>query len=321
MKAAVYTQYGTPEQLSIQEVPTPEPLYNEVLIKVHASSINSWDWDLLTGKPFLVRVIGGLRKPKRTIIGADVAGVVVAVGDEVTDFKVGDEVFGDLSAYQWGGLAEYVCTTEETLALKHPHMSFEEAASLPQAGVLAIQGLHKNLKRGSRVLINGAGGGVGTIGLQYAKSLGVEVTCVDKKEKLGMLTAMGADHVIDYLWEDYTQNGKQYDLILDVVAHRSVYDYRRALTDDGLFLYVGGNMGKLLLQFAIVAPFLNRRGRKKLKILTHKPSRNYFELLNHLYDDGVIKPVIDKVYPLDDIVAAFRYFGEGQVRGKVVIKM
>lgn len=321
MKAVVYHKYGTAEELTYTEVDRPIPKDNEVYVKVHASSINSWDWDLLQGKQFMVKLTGGFRKPKRTILGADVAGVVVAVGKNVTRFNIGDEVFGDMSGYEWGGFAEYVCTKEDTLAHKLPSMSFEEAASLPQAGVLALQGLRdkKKIQPGDAVLINGAGGGVGTLGLQYAKSLGATVTCVDKGSKLKMLQELGADYVIDHTQEDYTRNGKQYDLILDNVAHRSIYDYRRALTPTGTFVYVGGNMGRLLLQFLFVAPFLNMLGKKKLTILAHKPNPKDLEELNKLYALGKVVPVIDKLFPLNKTREAFEYFGLGNYKGKVVI--
>lgn len=323
MKAVVYHQYGTPEQLQYTEVDNPIPKDNEVYLKVYASSINSWDWDFLLGKQFMVKMMGGLKKPKRTILGVDVAGVVVAVGKNVTRFKTGDEVFGDISGYEWGGFAEYVCTKEDTLAHKLPSMSFEEAAALPQAGVLALQGLRdkKKIQPGDKVLINGAGGGVGTLGVQYAKSLGATVTCVDKASKLKLLQDLGADYVIDYTQEDYTRNGKQYDLILDNVAHRSIHDYRRALSPTGTFVYVGGNMSTLLLQFLLVAPFLNMAGKKKLTILAHKPNTKDLEELNKLYALGQLKPVIDKLYPLNKTREAFEYFGKGTFKGKVVITM
>jgi NADPH:quinone reductase-like Zn-dependent oxidoreductase len=206
MKAIVYTKYGSPDVLQLKEVDKPIPKKDEVLVKVYATSINSWDWDLLKGNPFLVRIIGGLRKPRHKILGADIAGLVESVGSNVTEFKPGDEVFGDIAGRGFGGFAEYVSVPEKLLARKSAAMSFEQSASLPQAGLLALQGLSYkgSISPGQQILINGAGGGVGTIALQYLKSLGAEVTCVDKAEKFGLLKSLGADHLIDYTKVDYT---------------------------------------------------------------------------------------------------------------------
>jgi NADPH:quinone reductase-like Zn-dependent oxidoreductase len=235
VKAIVYTKYGSPKVLELKEVQTPTPKENEVLVKVYASSINSWDWDLLQGKPFLVRMLGGLLKPKQKILGADISGCVITVGSNVKDFKPGDEVFGDIAGNGFGGFAEYVVVPEKLLAKKSQAMSFEQAAALPQAGLLALQGLrYKGGISGQQsVLINGAGGGVGTLALQYAKLLGAYVTCVDKPAKFEMLRSLGADRLVDYTKENYTRNGCQYDYILDVIAHGSLFDYRRALKPGG----------------------------------------------------------------------------------------
>jgi NADPH:quinone reductase-like Zn-dependent oxidoreductase len=321
MKAIVYTQYGTPDNLHLQEVNKPVPKENEVLIKVHASSINSWDWDLLKGKPLLVKMIGGLFKPKHQILGADIAGVVESVGADVKDFKPGDEVFGDIAESGFGGFAEYVCTKEKLLAKKSPAISFEEAAALPQGGLLALQGLHykKPVQKGQQVLINGAGGGVGPIALQYAKLAGAEVTCVDKAEKLEVLHSLGADYLIDYKKEDYTANGKQYDYILDVIAHKSVADYKLALKPTGVFAMVGGSMGWLLFQMMLVQPILSKFRNKKLGIMGYKPNRKDLDLLNQLVAEKKMKPVIDKVFPLSETVNAFRHFESGNFKGKIII--
>jgi NADPH:quinone reductase-like Zn-dependent oxidoreductase len=213
MKAIVYHKYGSPEELKLQEIPKPIPKDNEALVKVVAVSINSWDWDLLRGEPLLIRM-WGLFKPRYHILGSDIAGFVEAVGPKVKYLKPGDQVFGDLSSYGWGGFAEYVCAPEHALALKPANVTFEQAASIPQAGVLAYQGLfdYGKIKSGETVLINGAGGGVGTFAIQIAKSLGAQITGVDSHEKLEMLKELGADHTIDYKKEDFTNTGKHYDL-------------------------------------------------------------------------------------------------------------
>ena len=323
MKAVVYTKYGSPAVLQLQEIEKPIPKENEVLVKDYAASVNSWDWDLLKGKPFLVRIIGGLFKPRHKILGADIAGTVEAIGNDVKDFKPGDEVFGDIAGSGFGGFAEYVAVPEKLLAQKSQVMSFEQAASLPQAGLLALQGLRYKgtIKQGDEVLINGAGGGVGTIGLQYAKLLGAVVTCVDKAEKFDMLRSLGADYLIDYTKEDYTRNDKQYDRILDVIAHRSVSDYKRALKPHGIFAMIGGSMGGLLLQLMFIWPILSRFSNKKLGIMGYRPTRKDLEYLIQLFEEGKLIPVIDRTYPLQEVPAAFQYFSEGNIKGKIIINV
>ena len=323
MKAVVYTKYGTPSELHLQEVEKPTPKENEVLVKIYTASVNSWDWDLLKGKPFLVRVIGGLFKPRHKILGADIAGKVEAVGNSVKEFKPGDEVFGDIAGSGFGGFAEYVAVPEKLLAKKSPAMSFEQSASLPQAGLLALQGLRYKgtIKKGDEILINGAGGGVGTIGLQYAKLLGAVVTCVDKPEKFQLLQSLGADYCIDFTKENYTRNGKQYDRILDVIAHRSVADYKRALKPGGIFAMIGGSMGGLLLQFIFIWPILSKFSNKKLGLMGYRPTRKDLEYLNQLVEEGHLIPVIDKCYALEEVPAAFQYFSTGNIQGKIVVKI
>lgn len=303
------------------EVEKPVPKDGEVLVKVHAASVNSWDWDLLWGKPLLVRIIGGLRKPKHTVLGADMAGRVEAAGKNVTKFKPGDEVFGDIAESGFGGFAEYVAVPEKLLAGKSPEMTFEQAAALPQVGLLALQGLryHGAVLPGQKILINGAGGGVGTLALQYAKSLGAEVTCVDRSEKFEMLRSLGADHLIDYNVEDYTRNGLQYNKVLDVIAHRSVSDYKRALQPGGTFAMIGGSMGGLLLQLMVLGPVISRFTGRKLGIMGYRPNREDLDQLTQLFEAGKLMPVIDRHYPLDQVADAFRYFGTGRVMGKIVI--
>ncbi len=323
MKAIVYTAYGTPDNFQLKEVDQPAIKENEVLLKVYASSINSWDADLLKGKPLLVRLIGGLFKPKNKILGADVAGVVEVVGSKVTDFKPGDEVFGDIAGRGFGGFAEYVAVPQKLLARKSARMSFEQAAALPQAGLLALQGLRykKPLQQGQSLLINGAGGGVGPIALQYAKSIGAHVTCVDKKEKFDKLLSLGADELIDYRDAEYTQTGKQYDYILDVIAHNSVADYKRALKPGGVFAMIGGSMGGLLFQMMLLQPMFSIFRKKKLGIMGYRVSQEGLNELSLLFEENKITPIIDKIFPLEKTADAFRYFGEGNFKGKIVISV
>lgn len=323
MKAIVYTQYGAPDRLQLKEMDKPVAKANEVLVKVHAASINSWDWDLLQGKSFLIRLLGGLFKPKNKTLGADIAGVVEATGSNVKYFKPGDEVFGDIAGRGFGGFAEYAAVPEKLLAKKSPAMSFEQAAALPQAGLLALQGLrHINpVKTGQQLLINGAGGGVGTIALQYAKSIGAEVTCVDKEEKFELLRSLGADHLIDYRKEDHSRTGHQYDYVLDVIAHRSVSDYKRVLKPGGVFAMIGGSMGGLLVQMMLIQPLLSKFRKKKLGIMGYKVSRASLDELTLLFAEQKITPVIDKVFPLEETADAFRYFGQGHFKGNIIISM
>jgi NADPH:quinone reductase-like Zn-dependent oxidoreductase len=325
VKAIVYTKYGPPDVLELKEVEKPIPKDNEVLVKVHAASVNDWDWGLLRGKPFVNRLLFGLLKPKIKILGADIAGRVEAVGRNVKQFQPGDEVFGDISGCGFGGFAEYVCARENVLALKSDKMTFEEAAAVPQAAFMALQGLRKKgqIQSGQKVLFNGAGGGVGTFGVQIAKSFGVEVTGVDSTGKLDMLRSIGTDHVIDYTKEDFTRNGQAYDLILDVVVYRSIFDYKRALGSNGIFVMIGGSIPRIFL-IAFTAPLITRipafgGAGKKLVILGHKPNSKDLIFMNDLFEAGKVVPVIDRRYPLKEVPEALRYFGEGHHKGKVVI--
>ena len=321
MKAIVYTKYGSPDVLQLKEVEKPATKENEVLIKVVASSVNEWDNGLISGKGLLTRLLGGLFKPKNKILGADVAGVIEAVGNNIKDFKPGDEVFGDIAGAGFGAFAEYVSAPEKMLAKKSPEMSFEQAAALPQAGLLAMQGLRykKPLLAGQHLLINGAGGGVGPIALQYAKSIGATVTCVDREEKFNMLRSLGADELIDYRKTDYTKTGIQYDYILDVTARRSVSDYKRALKPGGVFAMIGGSMGGLLFQMMVLQPFLSKYRKKKLGIMGYHVSKEGLDELSKLFDDGKISPVIDRSFPLAASADAFRYYQQGTFTGKIII--
>ena len=324
MKAIVYHRYGSPDVLKLEEVQKPTPRDDEVLVKIHASSINSWDWDLLRGARGFTR-LSGLLKPRNKILGTDVAGRVEAVGKNVTQLQPGNEVFGELSwrflSLGWGGFAEYVCARENSMLLKPVSMTFEEAAAVPQVAALALAGLRFNgqIQPGQKVLINGAGGGVGTFAVQIAKSLGAEVTGVDSTRKLDMLRSIGADHVIDYAREDFTRNGQRYDLIIDVAAHHSFSDYRRALSPGGAYGVIGGSQFRFF-QTMFLGLWVSMIGNKKMGTVGAKPNEGLTYLIE-LFEAGKVKPVIDRTYPLSEVADAFRYFGEGHVQGKIVITM
>jgi NADPH:quinone reductase-like Zn-dependent oxidoreductase len=320
LKAIVYTKYGGPEVLQVKEIEKPCPKDNEVLVKVYAVSINDWDWGLLQGIPFINRLFYGLLKPRKKILGSDIAGRIEAVGKHVKQFQPGDEVFGDLSG-DWGGFAEYVCARENALAMKPAGMSFDEAAAIPQAAMLAVQGLRDKgqIKTGQKLLINGAGGGVGTFAVQIAKLYGVEVTGVDSSGKLDMLRSMGFDHVIDYTQEDFTKNGQCYDLILDVKTNRSVFDYARALCRNGVYVTVGGSMGRLLAAL-FLRPWISMISKKHIRIVVLKPNKD-LAYMNELFEAGKVKPVIDGPYKLDEVSKAFRIFVKGEHKGKLVITL
>lgn len=328
MKAAIFHKYEALDSLQLIELEIPSPGDNEVLIKVHASSINSWDGDILKGIPLVNRFQFGLFKPKKKVLGCDVAGHVEKVGRKVKHLKAGDEVFGDISTSGMGGMAEYVCAPEKILALKPGGMTFEEAAAIPHTGVLALQGLRNkgHIHEGQKVLINGAGGGSGTFAVQIAKLFGAEVTCVDRESKFDMLRSLGTDHVIDYTKEDFTKNGQVYDLILDVVTYRSISDYKRALSPKGVYVMLGGGSYAKVTQIFFLGPLITMtqrlfRGKagKKMGILMHKPNKKDLDSLIELYIAGKVVPVIDRTFPLSELMQAFRYYGDGLALGKVVI--
>jgi NADPH:quinone reductase-like Zn-dependent oxidoreductase len=321
MKAVVYTQYGSPDVLQLQEVAKPTPKDDEVLVKVHAASINISDWYLLTGKPFLVRLMtGGLRKPKDPILGADIAGTVESVGSKVTRFKPGDAVFGDTSERGRGGFAEYVCAAEDALVLKPSNISFEEAAAVPMAAVTALQGFRNKgqMQAGQKVLIHGASGGVGSFAVQLAKAFGAEVTAVCSTRNLDTARRIGADHVLDYTREDFTQNGQHYDWIIAANGYRPILHYRRALTPSGTYVMTGGTM-KQIFQAMLLGPFLSIFGGKKMVNVAAVPSQQDLVFVNRLLEAGKVIPVIDRCYPLEQTAQALGYVGEGHARGKVVI--
>lgn len=318
MKAIVYRRYGQPDVLALEELPRPEPGDDEVLIRVHAASVNAWDWDLLRGTPFLNRIQGPLR-PRYPILGADVAGTVAAVGRSVTRFRPGDAVYGDLCQSGWGAFAEFVCAREQALAPKPAGLSFAQAAAVPQAASMAVQGLcdRARVQAGHKVLINGAGGGVGTFAVQVAKWCGAEVTGVDRADKLDRVRSLGADHGIDYTREDFTRNAAAYDVILDTAAHRSVFDVRRALRPRGIDVIVGGALS-VAFQALLLGPWISLAAGRRIVVLAIRPNAG-LDMLGPLLEAGTVAPVIDRRYPLDDVPEAFRYFGSGGVTGKLVI--
>ena len=318
MKAIVHTKYGSPDVLRLKEVERPTPKDNEVLIKVQAISVNRSDWENLTGSPLYAR-FGGLLRPRYQILGSDIAGRVEMVGRKVLGFQTGDEVFGDTS-FRMGGFAEYACALEKTLALKPAGLTFEEVAAIPQGAVIALQGIRDKgqVKPGQKVLINGAGGGAGVFAVQLAKLYGAEVTGVDNTGKLDFMRSLGADHVIDYTKEDFTKNGQQYDLILDVVANRSVFAYKRALRLNGSYFAVGGSVSTLF-QILLLGQWIRRNSGKKIRVLAIQPNLEDLVQVTELCEARKIVPVIDRRFSLSEVPEALRYLGEGRVKGKVVI--
>ncbi len=326
--------------MNLEEVPTPTPSDDEVLVRVHAASVNLGDWELLTGDPPFISVLahifggkpryevpspsgavarkGGLFKPKFKILGTDLAGRVEAVGRKVTQFQPGDEVFG-MSGF--GAFAEYARVVEKAALVPKPaSMTFEQAAAVPQAAFIALQGLRDKarVQPGQKVLINGAGGGAGTFGVQIAKSYGAEVTGVDGPSKLEMLRSIGADHVIDYTQEDFTDNGQRYDVILDLAAYRTVFQSRRSLTPNGIYLMAGGS-GTAMWQSAFLGPFISKFGNGRVMFLLANDSRADLLHMVELYEAGKVVPVIDGCYPLSETGEALRRVGDKQSRGKVII--
>jgi len=320
MKAIVCTKYGPPDVLQLKEVDKPTPKDNEVLVKVYAASVNVEDLDFLRGTAWSARFVGPL-KPKYKILGFDVAGRVETVGRNVKQFQPGDEVFGDLFSYGFGAFAEYVCAPEKALVLKPDSMTFEEAATVPSRAIIALQGLRdkRQIQPGQKVLINGAGGGVGPFAVQIAKSFGAEVTGVDSTKKLDMLRSIGADHVIDYTQEDFTKNGQRYDLILDIAAHHSIFDYKRALSPKGIYAIVGGSRATIF-QAVFLGPLISMTGSKKMGLMTWKPNKKEdLDFIKELIESGKVVPVIDRRYPLNEVAEGLRYFEEGHPQGKIVI--
>ena len=320
MKAQVFTKYGPPANLQLQDVPTPKPLGTEVLVKIHATAINDYDWSMVRGKPYLLRLMYGLLRPKFVIPGMEISGIVIAKGVHVKNFNIGDQVYGDISAYGFGSFAEYVCVHEEALRLKPAQMSFEQAAAIPHAALLALQGLQMgNIQPGQRILINGGGGGVGTFGLQIAKQYQTEVTGVDTGAKLDMMQELGYDHVIDYKKEDFTKKGRKYDLILDCKTTRGPSAYLEALNPGGQYVTVGGTLTRLL-QLFLSKRWISRFTDKSLDILALKPNKDLDEI-NSLFKAGKLQCIIDGPFTLEELPKALQYFGEGKHTGKVVISL
>jgi len=321
MKAIVYHNYGSPDVLKCEEVEKPVAGDNQVLIKVHAASLNAADWHLLSADIFLVRLMGGgLLKPKNHRLGIDLAGQVEAVGSNVTQFQPGDEVFGSGS----GAFAEYACAREGAVVLKPTPLTFEAAAAIPVAALTALQGLRDRgqIQPGQKVLIQGASGGVGTFAVQIAKSFGTEVTAVCSTKNLEMVRSIGADHVVDYTQEDVTRSGRRYDLILAVNGYHPILAYRRALSPTGIFVLVGASthLFQALLQALLLGPLISKTGRHKMGFMGEaKINQKDLGFVKELLEAGKVVPVIDRRYPLCEVADAFRYFEEVHARGKVII--
>jgi NADPH:quinone reductase-like Zn-dependent oxidoreductase len=311
MKAIVYEKSSSPDVLVFREVEKPIPNDHEVLVKIHAVSVNAADY-----RSMRMGII-----PKRKIFGADIAGTIETVGKDIAKFKVGDEVFGDISGSGFGGFAEYVAVPENLLALKPAGVSFEDAAAVPMASLTALQALRDkgNIQPGQKVLIYGAGGGVGTFAVQLAKTFGADVTAVCSSKNAALVQSLGADRVIDYTQEDVFKSGRRFDLIIAVNGNRPLSVYKRALTPTGIFVMVGGALSQVVktLLFGTLMSF----GNQKMRFLAAKPSTKDLEFIIKLVEEGKIKPVIDRRYPLHETAEAVRYLSEGHARGKVVISI
>ncbi|MDQ3250237.1 MAG: NAD(P)-dependent alcohol dehydrogenase, partial [Chloroflexota bacterium] len=319
MQAIVYTKYGSPDVLQLKEVAKPTPKDNQVLIKIYAASANPLDWHLMRAEPFLARLENGLLKPKNTKLGADVAGRVEAVGRNGTQFQAGDEVFGAISINELGGFAEYVCAPEALLALKPAKMTFEQAAAVPIAAFTALQGLRDKgqIQSGQKVLINGASGGVGTFAVQIAKSFGTEVTGVCSTRNLDMVRSIGADHVIDYTQENFTQKSQRYDLIIAANGYHPISHYKRALTPTGIYVMSGGST-RQMFEALLLGAWMSRGGSQKMVNVMSSADKSDLAFVKTLIEAGKVKPVIDRCYPLSEAADAFRYLEKGHAQGKVV---
>ena len=323
MKAIVRHEYGPPDVLELRDVDKPVAEDDEVLVRVHAAGVNMADVDYLLGRPNVARLITGVRRPRNRVLGLDVAGRVEVVGSTVTRFRPGDEVFGDLTEYGFGGFAEYVCAREGAFAAKPATLGFEEAASVPQAGVMALQGLRgrRSIQPGHKVLINGAGGNVGPFAVQIAKSFGAEVTGVDHTRKLDMLRSIGTDHVIDYTTEDVLEGSQRYDWILDVAAFHSIFEWKRVLRPRGVYVAVPNSIGGML-QAGLMGPLVSIAGGPRMGIQAGQPfAKDDVADLTELIEAGKVAPVIDRRYSLDEVPEALRYQMEGHPIGKVVIQV
>ncbi len=317
MRAVLYTHYGSPDVLQVMDVEKPAPKEDEVLIRIHAASVNAYDWHMLEAKPFVVRFMSGLFKPKNKILGADFAGTIETVGKNIRQYHPGDEVYG----CRQGSFAECMCCREERLAMKPMNVSFEQAAAVPMAALTALQALRDvgHIQSGQKVLINGAGGGVGTFAVQIAKSFGAEVTAVCSPRNMNMTLSIGADHVIDYTREDFTTSGQQYDLILGANGYHSLFEYKRALSAGGIYVMSGGTNAQMFQSF--LGPLVPFRSGKKLDGVAAKVVQKDLVFLKELLEAGKVVPVIDRRYPLNQVPDAIRYLEEGHAQGKVVITM
>ena len=321
MKAIIQSKYGGPEVYTLQDIAKPEPKPNEVLIKVHATAINDYDWSLMSGKPYVYRLMFGLFKPKNKIPGMELSGVIKACGDKADKFKAGDPVYGDISEYGFGSFAEYICVNEKALTLKPESMTHEEASSLSHAAMLAHQGLFDigHIQQGQKILINGAGGGVGTFALYLAKQFNAEVTGVDTGDKLETMQSIGYDHIIDYKKESFTDNGHQYDLILDAKTSLSPLKYLDSLTEGGRYVTVGGQLSRLL-QTLLCKPFIAKMSNKSVHIVALKTNKD-LDYIHGLYSSRKLKTQLEIRHGLAAIPDAIQYFGEGKHTGKVVISL
>jgi NADPH:quinone reductase-like Zn-dependent oxidoreductase len=320
MRAVVYSQYGSPDVLRYEDIAKPSAKEDEVLIEIRAASVNPLDWHFMRGTPYLVRIVTGLRKPKFSGLGVDVAGQVQAVGAKVTLFKVGDDVFGACR----GAFAEYVCTSETTLVKKPANRTFEQAAAAPIAAFTALQSFRKGkLHAGQKVLVNGAAGGVGTFAVQIAKSYGADVTGVCSSRNLDMVRSIGADSVMDYTLEDFTKTGQGYDLILDMVGNHTLMALRRALKPNGICVMSGGPTGrwKMGLARGVRAQALSLFGSRKLIGCLARANRDDLAVMQGLLESGKVTPVIDRRYGLSEVPQAIRYLEEGHARGKIVVTL
>ncbi len=321
MKAVVQTRFGLPKYLEIRDIDIPEPKPNEVLVEIVCTSINDWDWGLITGKPFITRLINGGFKPIFKIAGVDVSGKVLKTGKNVTKFREGDRVYGDLSESGFGAFAEYTCARESAIAIMPEKMSFEEAAALPHAANLATQGLfdYGKVSNGQTVLVNGAGGGVGTQAIQMLKELDVEVTGVDSASKLDKMKSLGYDHVVDFQQEDFTSMGIKYDLILDPKTNRPMYKYMRCLKRGGRYITVGGDIPKIL-GIAFKKHLFKLFTGKVIDLVPLKPNKDMDKIASY-FNREMLKPVMEGPYTLQDIPEVLQKFGEGRHQGKVIIKV
>jgi NADPH:quinone reductase-like Zn-dependent oxidoreductase len=320
MKAIIFTRYGPPDVVHLQEIEKPAPQADQVLIETRAASINAYDLHILRADPFIIRLMGGgFLKPKNQRLGADIAGRIEAVGTNAKRFQVGDEVYGDLGGWGSGSFAEYVCVSEDAVGLKPAHLTFEAAAAVPMAGVTALQALRDvgKIQAAHKVLIYGASGGVGTFAVQIAKAFGAEVTAVCSPRHVDVMRSIGADEIVDYTKEDFAQRGQRYDLILAANGYRSIFHYRRALSPKGIFVATGGVAQ--VFQAMLLGPRISKTGGQKFGSMIAHPNRKDHDVLSELLESGKVVPVIDRRYPLDEAAEALRYVGEGHARGKVVI--